>query len=376
MARKNNEAARENIIVRTSIIGIGVNVLLALFKAFAGLLASSISIVLDAVNNVSDALSSVITIIGTKLSLRRPNKKHPFGYGRIEYISAVVIAVIVLYAGITSLVESVKKMITPVTPEYSFLTLAIVAVAVLVKIALGLFVRSAGKKTHSDSLCASGTDALFDSIISFSTLAAAIIFLLFGISCEAYLGALISLFIIKSALQMLGETLSRILGERTESALAKDIKETISHTDSAVRGVYDLVLHNYGPDTLMGSVHVEVPDTWTAAAIDELTRKIQHAVYEKHRILLSAVGIYSFNTQNDEASRMREKLRSVLALHPFVLQMHGFYADFGERALSFDIVMDFACPQVSAEYSAIYDEVSALFPQWTLCINRDTDFSD
>ena len=161
---------RDKIIVRTSIIGIAANLLLAGFKAAVGILANSISIVLDAVNNLSDALSSVITIIGTKLAGKAPDKKHPMGYGRIEYLSAMIISMIVLYAGITSLVESVKKIIHPEKAEYTGVTLLIVAAAVVVKLLLGRHVKATGQKVNSGSLIASGEDARLDAVISASTL--------------------------------------------------------------------------------------------------------------------------------------------------------------------------------------------------------------
>ena len=183
---------RNKKIVRTSIVGIIANVLLAGFKAAVGIISGSIAIVLDAVNNLSDALSSVITIIGTKLAGKEPDKKHPLGYGRIEYLSAALISVIVLYAGITSLVESVKKIITPETPSYKLPSLIIVAVAIVVKIVLGTYVKKVGESVNSESLVASGEDAKLDSVISASTLLAAIIFIFSGISLEAWLGAIIS----------------------------------------------------------------------------------------------------------------------------------------------------------------------------------------
>ena len=184
---------REKTIIRTSIIGIIANVFLAGFKAVIGLMTNSIAIVLDAVNNISDAGSSVITIIGTKLAGKAPDKKHPFGYGRIEYLSAMIISVIVLYAGVTSFVESVKQIIHPETPEYNTVSLVIVAVAVVVKIVLGRYVKSVGEKVNSSSLIDSGEDATLDSIISASTLVAAIIFMITGVSLEAWLGAVISI---------------------------------------------------------------------------------------------------------------------------------------------------------------------------------------
>ena len=154
------ELSRDKVIIRTSIIGILANVMLAAFKAVIGLASNSIAVILDAVNNLSDALSSIITIVGTKLAGKLPDKKHPLGYGRIEYLSAMIVSGIVLYAGITSAVESVKKIIHPEKPDYSVTSLVIIAVAVGVKIILGRFVKAQGEKVHSGSLIASGSDAM------------------------------------------------------------------------------------------------------------------------------------------------------------------------------------------------------------------------
>lgn len=145
-ALEQKEGSRDKVIIRTSIIGIVTNILLSGFKAAIGLASNSIAVILDAVNNLSDALSSVITIVGTKLAARPADKKHPLGYGRIEYLSAMIVSGIVLYAGITSFVESVKKIIEPETPEYSTVSLVIIAVAVVVKLILGKYVKAQGKR--------------------------------------------------------------------------------------------------------------------------------------------------------------------------------------------------------------------------------------
>ena len=249
---------REKTIVKTSVIGILANVLLAAFKAIVGFFTNSIAITLDAVNNLTDALSSVITIIGTKIAGKKPDKNHPFGHGRFEYIGTVTISVIILYAGITALIESIKKIITPEKPDYTPVALIIVAVAVAVKIVLGLFVRRAGIRVKSDSLVASGKDALLDAVISASTLVAAGIYIIWGVSLEAWLGAVISLVIIKAGVDILREGISSIVGERVDSRFSNAIKETILGFDDVI-GVYDLILHNYGPDSYIGSVHIELP---------------------------------------------------------------------------------------------------------------------
>ena len=277
MERKEKILDREKIIIHTSLTGILANIVLASFKAFVGIASSSIAVILDAVNNLSDALSSVITIVGTKLALKAPNKKHPLGYGRIEYLAALIVASIVLYAGLTSLTESIKKIIRPQTPDYSKTSLIIIASAVLVKLILGRYVKARGKKASSAALVASGEDASFDAILSASVLASAIIFILTGFSLESYVGVVISLFIIKSGLEMIFETLNDILGKRTDSQLAKDIKATVCE-DADVLGAYDLYLFNFGPEKDFATIHVEVSDQMTAPEIDALQRRLMVSV--------------------------------------------------------------------------------------------------
>ena len=205
MSNAVGQSSREKIIVKTSIIGIVVNVFLAAFKAAIGLMSNSIAITLDAVNNISDAASSLITIVGAKLAAKAPDKEHPFGYGRIEYMSAIIISVLVFYAGVTSLIESAKQILQPETPDYNMVSLIIVAVAVVVKILLGRYVKNVGEQVNSDALINSGEDARLDSVISASTLVAAGIFLTCQISLEAWLGAIIAVVIIKAGIDMLRE---------------------------------------------------------------------------------------------------------------------------------------------------------------------------
>ena len=366
---------RDQIIIRTSIIGILANAFLAAFKAAVGLISGSIAVVLDAVNNLSDALSSVITIVGTKLAGRAPDKKHPYGYGRIEYLTAIIISVIVLYAGVTSLVESVKKIITPELPDYSPVALIIIAAAVLVKVFLGRYVRRVGEKVNSDSLVASGKDATLDSVISASTLVAAIIYLRFHISLEAWLGAAISLVIIKSGIEMLGESVSQVLGERVESEMAKSVKDAILSFPE-VKGVFDLVLHSYGPDRLLGSVHIEVPDTMEVARLDALEREIMAKVQCDCGVILTGISVYAMNTSDDAAAKLQQAVRRAVMAHDHVLQMHGFYADEAAKKMQFDIIIDFAAPDRLAAYRAIHEEIEKMYPGWTIQISLDVDASD
>ena len=372
---KNESEKRGRTIVRTSLIGIFANVLLAGFKAVVGAASGSVAIVMDAVNNLSDAASSIITIVGTKLAGRPADKKHPFGYGRMEYLSAMVISLIVLYAGITSLQESVKKIIHPQTPEYTAVTLVIVAVAVLVKIVLGRFVKATGKRVNSDSLVNSGQDAIMDSVISASTLAAAAIYLTTNVSLEAWLGAVISAVIIKSGIDMLRETLSEILGEEASADLARKIKADVCSFPE-VRGAYDLVLNNYGPDVYNGSIHVEVCDALNADEIDNLTRAISAKVYQKEGVLLTAISVYSYNTKDPEVTQMRDKLIRILKENPNVLQVHGFYVEKEQKAMRFDMVVSFNEKDRGKLYRDMLEKVREAFPDYQITAAMDTDFSE
>ena len=365
---------RDKIIVKTSIIGIITNVFLSAFKAGVGLLANSIAVILDAVNNLSDALSSVITIVGTKLAGKAPDKKHPLGYGRIEYLSAMIVSAIVLYAGMTSLVESIKKIIHPQEADYNTVSIIIISVAIVAKILLGTFVKAQGKKANSTALVASGSDALFDAVLSASVLASAIIYLITKVSLEAYVGVVISLFILKAGLEMMFETVDDILGKRTDKELSKKIKNIITK-EPEVCGAYDLVISNYGPDKNIASVHVELRDTMTVEEVDTLTRRIESNVFSETGVFITGVGVYSYNTSDSEAAKVRNTVMEKVLAHDWALQLHGFYADTSAKTMRFDVVMSF---EISAKegLEELYNELKPLFPDYDIQISPDVDISD
>lgn len=372
-AAETQQMSRDKIIIRTSIIGILANVLLAAFKAAVGIASNSIAVVLDAVNNLSDALSSIITIIGTKLAGKLPDKKHPLGYGRIEYISAMIVSGIVLYAGITSAVESVKKIIHPEKPEYSVISLVIIAVAVVVKIVLGRYVKAKGEQVNSGSLVASGSDAMFDAILSASVLACAIIFMITGISLEAFVGAVISVIIIKSGVEMMIETLNEILGVRADEETTDKIKELLTGEEE-VQGAYDLIMFNYGPDKNLASVHLELPDTMSVREVDRLTRKLERKVYKETGVILVGVGVYSYNTGDDEAAKIQKDVRERVMAHDWAVQMHGFYVDVEAKEMTFDVVMNFDI-QPREALGILYEEMQKAYPDYKIVIAPDVDVS-
>ena len=362
--------SRQEKIVKTSVIGIVVNLILVAFKAFVGIATNSIAITLDAVNNLTDALSSIITIIGAKLAGKAPDKDHPYGYGRIEYFSSVIIAAIVLWAGITALMESWPKIFTPDVTNYTNVSLLIIAVAVVVKFVLGQYVKRVGEDINSQALVASGSDAFFDSILSLSTLIAAIISIFFNISLEGILGVIISIVIIKASIDMLRETLDSMIGARVDSDLSKKIKDSILEIPG-IYGVYDLSLHNYGPEDMQGSVHVEIDDTLTALDIQKLSRHISAKIFKEFSIILT-VGIYA---HNDVHKDIRDDLYNIASQYPEILEIHGFIVYEDENLITFDIIVDFDADRESVK-EKILSEIKTKHPEFNYLMIDDYDVSD
>lgn len=367
-------ASRGAQVVRVSVVGIVANLLLATFKATFGLIANSIAIVLDAVNNLSDAASSIITIVGTKLAGRQPDRKHPFGYGRVEYLTTVIIAVIVLWAGITAATESIQRILSPELPDYGAMTLVVVAVAVVAKVVLGLYTRGVGRRINSGSLVASGTDALTDSILSAATLVAALVFVFTGVSLEAWLGLVIAIVIIKAGVDILREVLSKIIGERVDADLTRTVKQTVASVNG-VDGAYDLLLEDYGPDTLWGSVHIEVPDELTANQIDELTRTIESKVYRECGVVLHTVGIYARNEGGALATKIRHDVYDIAYANDNVLEVHGFYVDEEAKSIRFDLVVSFDAPDREEVIDKVRGILKRRYPDYTFQVALDSDIS-
>ena len=364
---------RENIILRTSCIGILVNLLLAGFKAVVGFSTNSIAILMDALNNLSDVLSSVITVAGAKLADRNPDFEHPFGHGRYEYLSALVISIIIFYAGVTAMVESVKKILDPEVPEYTTASLVLLAVAVIVKIILGRYVKRKGAEADSGALIGSGSDALFDAVLSFSVLVAALIYLGCGVSLESYVGTVIACFILKSGFGMLRDTLNEILGERPDPLLVRQIKNLLVE-EPEIRGAYDLMINNYGPGRNYASVHIELPDVMTVEQVDRLTHRIHEKVFKATGVHLSGVTVYSYNTRDPEAAQMREQVSQLVMKHPWALQVHGFYVDRTKKTMRFDVVVTFGRNRETL-IQELKQEISRLYPDYQVSVDIDWDIS-
>jgi len=362
---------RQDKIVKTSIIGIVVNLILVAFKATIGILVNSIAITLDAVNNLTDALSSIITIIGAKLAGKAPDESHPYGYGRIEYFSSIIIAAIVLWAGITSFMESWPKIFNPDVTSYTTVSLIIIAVAVVVKFVLGKYVKNIGEEINSQALVASGSDAFFDGILSLATLVAAIISIFYNISLEGILGVIISVVIIKASLEMIKETVDSMLGDRIDSELSHNIKQSICEFPG-VYGAYDLTLHNYGPENMQGSVHIEVDDDMTAVEIQRLTRQISAKILKEHTVLLNGIGIYA---KNDKFNNIRNDLYEITSKYPEIKEIHAFMVYEDEGLITWDMIVDFSADREEIKQNVL-NEINSKHPQFNYMIIDDYDVSD
>ena len=365
---------REKTIVRTSLLGILGNILLVTLKAIFGFLANSISIILDAANNLSDVLSSSITIIGTKLAHKKPDAKHPYGHGRVEYLTSMIIAIIILITGGLAIYEAIMSLIEPRETNYTTITLIIVIIGILVKIGLGIYFRIMGKKTNSDSLIGSGLDALFDAILTTGTLIGVITSLVWGVNIEGYLGIVIGLFILKSGIDIIRRSFSNIIGERISKEMSLGIKKLVCSHEEVI-GAYDLIVNNYGPERAIGSVHIEVNDGLTAKEIHQLTRKITEEVYLAYNVILT-VGIYASNTSNEETKEIRSYLSNLVKQYPDIKQLHGFYVDKEKTTISFDIILDYKCPNVEHIKNELFTKLKEKYPLYEYYIIIDNDISD
>ena len=364
---------RNKKIIKVSILGIVVNIILVIFKMTVGLIANSIAIILDAVNNLSDAMSSIITIVGTKLSEKRPNKKHPFGYGRIEYFSSIIIAIIVLIAGLTSFKESFDKILNPTTSDYSIISLIIIIVAVFVKFFFGRYVKSEGEKLSSGSLIASGTDAISDSVLSFSTFVAAIISFIWHISIEGFIGVIISVIIIKSAIEILKDTIDDMIGIRSDSDITRKIKRVINRHEEVI-GVYDLTMHNYGPNKIIATAHIELNDNLSVRDVHRITRRIELEIYNEYGIILT-LGIYASNDIN-EFKEVKKYIKKILKDYENIIEMHGFYVDEEYNVVSFDVIFNFDEKEPEKKVEEIKERLNEKYPKYNFSIILDADISD
>ena len=308
-----------------------------------------------------------------KCQTKRQIKSTHIGHGRIEYLTAIVISEIILYAGIIAAKESILKILSPIKAEYSLIFLVIIAATVLTKFFLSKHVKKMGENANSQSLIASGQDAFMDAILSFTTLIAAVVNYIFGLNLEGYLGVIISIIILKSAIEILKKTIDSLLGSRADKELALNLKEIVNSFDE-VQGAYDLNLHNYGPSKTVASIHIQVRNDMTAEEIHILTREIEYLVYSKLGIALT-IGIYAANDKG-EFGDIKEKIQNIIKEYKSVLQLHGFYVDKAKNNVYFDLIMDFEEEHKEQIRDEILEKIKSEYMEYNFNVILDSDVTD
>ncbi len=365
--------SRNRKIIHISIFSIVLNILLVIVKVFVGLMTNSIAIMLDALNNLSDSLSSIITIIGTKFAARAPDEKHPYGYGRVEYLTAILIAVVIIVAGLTASKESIEKIIYPESTHYTAISLLIISIGIIVKFFMGRYVKNKGIQLSSQALQASGTEALYDSLRAVGTLFSALLSFYFDLNIDAYLGVVISFGIIKSGYERFKETLDNIIGVRGDTVLLTKIKQKVLSYHN-VLGAYDLMLHNYGPLESIGSVQMEVPDRLTAKEIHHLTREIQFDIANQFGIAMT-IGVYASNDSEPKVLAIKRDLLGILSRYPNAQDFHGFYADMEQKIITFDLIFDYRVEDSFQLKTEIAKDIQKRYPEFEFNIIVDSHFS-
>lgn len=363
---------REGVITAVSALGIAVNLLIAAAKVVLGLFASSIAIVSEGVNNASDAMTSVLTLVGSRLAGKHPDAKHPFGYGRVEYLTSLVIAGLILFTGIEMLTSSVRLIFEPSELNVSVPALAVVAVSALIKFLLGVFTVSAGRRSGSGALVGVGLDCRNDSFISVVTILSAVIFIVSGVSVDAYVGALMSLLVVKAGFDVLRDTVSELLGRPGDAELAAKLYREIRSTPG-ILGAVDMMLHNYGPDAYSGSVNVEIDHEKTVGEVYDFLHALQLRIMREYNVTL-VFGVYAVDGDHEEVRVIRQRIAEFVRAHEHVKSFHAVYLDPASPRLYCDLIVDYELRDwglLRGEFTGFMRES---FPEYELVLTIETEF--
>ena len=364
--------SRDGVVMATSILSIAINIITASVKILIGAAAGSVAIITEGANNATDASTSMLALVGTKLSERRPTRKHPFGYGRIEYLTSLMISGLILLTGARLLAGSIKRMIHPQPLEISAATLAIIAGSAMVKFWLGNYTIRQGRRADSGALVAVGIECRNDFIVSAITIASAIVYLIFGRSVDAYAGIVTSLIILKSGAGALRETVSRLLGSAGRAELAQQLYAVIRSSDIVLNAA-DMMLHDYGPDCYSGSVNIEVDHHRSVAevyrAVHQLQRKILYACG-----VTMVFGIYAADHESERAAEMRRAISDFVRNQEHITGYHALYVDEIEKCIYCDFVVDYDLRDWNAVRRKIAAYLRAQYPDYRQELTVKTEF--
>ncbi len=369
---RQDPGSREGAVVTVSALNILVNLISAAVKVVIGMAVSSIAIVSEGVNNATDSATSLITIVGTKLSAKHPTEKHPFGFGRIEYLTSLLIAVLILFTGAELMESSIKLIFEPQEMSISYVTMAIIAVSAILKLLLGTFTIKEGKRVDSSSLAALGTECRSDSVVSVITLVTALVFLVFRVNLDAYAGIIMALIVLKAGLEVLKETLSDLLGQSGEKELAQELYRII-RAEPLVLNAADMMLHNYGPDAYSGSVNVEIDHSKTVGEVYAALHKLQlRIMHEKH--ITMVFGIYAVDKDHQEIRQLREQVAAFVREQEHVTSYHALYIHPNGRDIYVDLVVDYDLADWDALRREFTDYMAARYPEKHLELVIETNY--
>lgn len=337
-------------------VGIVCNLLLFAGKLLAGMLSGSVAITADAVNNLSDASSSLVTLLGFKLAERPADEEHPYGHARIEYLSGLAVAALILIIGAELAKNSFQKILHPEAVTFSALTLCILIASILVKLWMALFCRGLGKRIDSTTLTATASDSRNDVISTAAVLLGCLLGHFFGLKIDGYIGLLVALFILWSGFGIAKDTISPLLGEQADPELVRRISELIlSH--EKILGIHDLMVHDYGPGQCFASVHAEMAASDDPLTCHDIIDDIERDALRELRVHL-VIHYDPIVTDDEELNRMRELVKQEIKAIDPGLTIHDFRMVRGpmHTNLIFDLVIPFSMANQTAELKRRIDE--------------------
>ncbi|MCB2293469.1 cation diffusion facilitator family transporter [Clostridium algoriphilum] len=374
----NNKKVRDSYGYLGGLVGIILNIILFATKLIVGLITNSIAIIADAFNNLSDVASSVITILGFKLASKPPDKEHPFGHGRLEYISGLIVSFIVIIVGFEFIKTSFNKIIHPSKVIFSLVPFILILVSIGAKIWISKFNKTMGKAINSSALEASSTDALSDVISSSCVALSLLLSIWIDFPIDGYIGILVSIIIIYAGYSLIKKTMNPLLGEAPDMELVKGIQSKLLSFDY-ITGAHDLVLHNYGPGRCMGSIHAEVPCDISIVKIHEIIDKAEKEISEEFNLYL-VIHMDPINTADEEVKASRLELLGVLKFFSIIKSIHDFriVGEGEHKNLIFDVVIDFN-PSFSEGdelhlESNINIELKKIYPNYNAVMTIDRDY--
>lgn len=351
-----NPQVRQKYGMLCGIVGILLNILLFVGKFMAGTISRSISITADAFNNLSDAGSSVITLIGFRMSGAEPDVEHPFGHGRIEYVSGLIVSGAILIMAFELIKSSVEKIIHPEPVEFSMLVVVILAVSICVKLYMAYYNHRIGKKIESAAMGATATDSLSDSCATTVVLIATIVGKLTGIQIDGYCGVLVGIFIFYAGISAARDTLNPLLGQPPEEEFVQRIEELVmGHPE--VSGIHDLIVHDYGPGRLMISLHAEVPAEGDILMLHDVVDNIEHELRNELKCE-AVIHMDPVVTGDEQVDYLKAQVKEILGEMDEKISMHDFRVVAGQSHtnLIFDVVVPFGYKVKDAEIISFIQE--------------------